>query len=666
MEANTYGFPLTYQALNTSEHQVRLVHIYPGTTDGMVVCTIETVSLKDKPSYEALSYEWGNPGTNTPRIKINGSLVSVRDNLWWALYHLRQIDNVRAVWIDALCINQDDILERNHQVAQMKDIYSQAVRVVVWIGQEQTLEKGLAPYQSETAIAFLYELSIGSVKDYPYSRHEARRVIFTPHKIKWDALGMLCRRSYWSRLWIVQELVLASDLLVQCGSSTFPWQVFSKVWSQLRHPTYRVRKQYMRTIITSIPFIIDTRRNERANSLETEDPIDDPSLVDLLIQFKNSSCSDIRDRIFGLESLSLGCCRRAVPVDYSLGLVPLCAKLLVHHLTKHSSIDGKETLVTTQKVLQALELEVRSWNECNSLRTGILRLKSVPKLANVSIETTACGEIVCLRSVSERYISTSGQEVLGIDNYNDPTRRMFSGSLLLSLDSFMSFTQTDWKICYLNPNSDHSCNRIISSKKCSGKFQAAPIPAAFLMKDYDKSTITNKRLRSSDSTVMPFPEGPEPRTGRKRSSKVGNKPLGAKSTETITEEDFWKYLWLQQAELWLSPHYESSRQSELKSRVLRWRELDLMLFLTSTGMTGTATRNVSLGDQVHKISGGDRQLAFLSADSSLAHVTGKGLELRPDNHLPSFPYRNPELFGAAGERMQEIDAATLLYLSGYF
>jgi hypothetical protein len=243
----------------------------------------------------------------------------------------------------------------------MKDIYSQAVRVVVWIGQAQTLEKGLAPNQSETAIAFLYELSIGSVKDYPYSRRpEATHIIFTPHKIKWDALGMLCCRSYWSRLWIIQELVLASDLLVQCGSSTFPWQVFSKVWSQLRHPTYRVHNQYIHTIITSIPFMIDTRRYERAKSLETEDPDDGPSLVDLLIQFQNSSCSDIRDRIFGLESLSLGCCRRAVPVDYSLGLVPLYAKLLVHHLTKYGNMDRKETLVTMRKVLRALELEVHS------------------------------------------------------------------------------------------------------------------------------------------------------------------------------------------------------------------------------------------------------------------------------------------------------------------
>jgi hypothetical protein len=111
---------------------------------------------------------------------------------------------------------------------------------------------------------------------------------------------------------------------------------------------------------------------------------------------------------------------------------------------------------------------------------------------------------------------------------------------------------------------------------------------------------------------------------------------------------------------------EFERQNELKSRVLRWRELDLMLFLTSTGMTGTATRNVNLGDQVHKFSGGDRQLAILSADSSMAHVTGKGLELQPDNHLPSFPYRDPELFEAAGEKKLEIDVATLLYLSGYF
>lgn len=147
---------------------------------------------------------------------------------------------------------------------------------------------------------------------------------------------------------------------------------------------------------------------------------------------------------------------------------------------------------------------------------------------------------------------------------------------------------------------------------------------------------------------------------------MGNEPLGAKTSEAITEKDFWSYLCFQQRRLWFSPHLERERQNELKSRVLRWRELDLMLFLTSTGMTGTVTRNVGLGDHVHKISGGDRQLAILSADSSLAHVTGKGLVLQPDRHLPFSPYREPELLRAASERRLEIDVATLLYLSGYF
>lgn len=67
----------------------------------------------------------------------NGHECTVTKNLGAALQKLRLPDGARKIWIDALCINQDDVLERNEQVRLMGEIYSRCSRVIVWLGQDQ-------------------------------------------------------------------------------------------------------------------------------------------------------------------------------------------------------------------------------------------------------------------------------------------------------------------------------------------------------------------------------------------------------------------------------------------------------------------------------------------------------------------------------------------------
>jgi hypothetical protein len=83
-----------------------------------------TVDLDSQPEYRALSYEWGS-STPTVTIQCNDSNFEVTTNLAAALHRLRKLDGPKIFWIDALCINQKDLEERNQQVAQMGRIYSQ-------------------------------------------------------------------------------------------------------------------------------------------------------------------------------------------------------------------------------------------------------------------------------------------------------------------------------------------------------------------------------------------------------------------------------------------------------------------------------------------------------------------------------------------------------------
>jgi hypothetical protein len=89
--------------------------------------------MDEDPEYEALSYVWGS-GENKQKILIDGQQLSVTANLAEALEYLYNRDGPRKLWVDAICINQEDIPERSQQVGNMTEIYARARNAVVWIG----------------------------------------------------------------------------------------------------------------------------------------------------------------------------------------------------------------------------------------------------------------------------------------------------------------------------------------------------------------------------------------------------------------------------------------------------------------------------------------------------------------------------------------------------
>lgn len=104
--------------------EIRLLHLQPISGKAPIKCTVTHAKLEEDIKYEALSYMWGS--TDSKIIEISGFEVPVRINLWNALYHLAPSSGIRTLWIDAICINQENDFERNHQVAQMGRVYSQA------------------------------------------------------------------------------------------------------------------------------------------------------------------------------------------------------------------------------------------------------------------------------------------------------------------------------------------------------------------------------------------------------------------------------------------------------------------------------------------------------------------------------------------------------------
>lgn len=129
--------PFKYKLIDLKGPAFRLLRLLKGDSFEDIQCQLFHTRLHQGEfgmSYEALSYTWD--GTErTQRIKIDGNVIGVIHNLHLAIEHLRSKDKDRILWIDAICINQDNIQERGHQVQHITTIYKEAEQVIVWLGR---------------------------------------------------------------------------------------------------------------------------------------------------------------------------------------------------------------------------------------------------------------------------------------------------------------------------------------------------------------------------------------------------------------------------------------------------------------------------------------------------------------------------------------------------
>jgi hypothetical protein len=364
-----------YKPLKESD-EIRLLRLHPRTPDWVLKCTIEHAKLSETPKYEALSYMWGeeaNRGSkNLHTVQIEGTSLRVKENLRAALRQLAPRENTsRLMWIDAVCINQEDDREKGHQVELMGRIYSQASKVIVWLGE--------ADSTSSLAVSVI---SISSVSDYSSAAEKLKKL---------SAVLKLCRREYWTRLWIIQEVLLAADIILCCGSESFSWDSLSRLISSLRGhqllhqtpttafaPQRRDVESIIQKIQDSAPARLALERQDRQNRmLEKEES---RLLLEICSEFGEAKCKDRRDKIFGFHSLAADCCREAVPVNYSRPWPEISAMLLCHML-QHRNVKLKRPNMTTfQKLHQKLPIELGrlahssvEFSSPNVIITGYLR-----------------------------------------------------------------------------------------------------------------------------------------------------------------------------------------------------------------------------------------------------------------------------------------------------
>ncbi|KAH8879923.1 HET-domain-containing protein, partial [Thozetella sp. PMI_491] len=193
--------------LDLSRDSLRLVHLLPGSGSWPIEVELSSHNFLAVPRYEALSYTWGPP-ERTRYIWVNHHPTSVTANLFAALRHLRHPRNERLLWIDALCINQTSSAEKSHQIPLMAFIYSRAQQGIAWLLPRETVS----------------ELDVYMFKRWLKSDGRSLDDAAWLQNHRW--VYQLLHQDYWKRMWVIQEMLKAPNLVIQFGVHTFQWSEF--------------------------------------------------------------------------------------------------------------------------------------------------------------------------------------------------------------------------------------------------------------------------------------------------------------------------------------------------------------------------------------------------------------------------------------------------------
>ncbi|RAH53677.1 hypothetical protein BO85DRAFT_503710 [Aspergillus piperis CBS 112811] len=266
-------------------HYIRLLKFESTALEEPLRLSLKTCKFAEKPDYNSLSYEWGTTAADQP-ILVNDQLFFIRENLYKFLKVLASSAYRDTYFFaDAICINQNDTSERNAQVQRMGDLYAQAENVLVWLG----------PATAESDLIF--DVCFESVVNNTSVLSKLGK-----QKAQTDALDTIYQRSYWSRLWIIQELFLARTIILFCGSKSTAWSAFKQL------PKWN-KREFVLGGFTGVDMVLESTpagRHARdiLDELKKRDQgrstLTKIGLVDLILKFGLAQCSDVRDRVYGL------------------------------------------------------------------------------------------------------------------------------------------------------------------------------------------------------------------------------------------------------------------------------------------------------------------------------------------------------------------------------
>ncbi|KAI8948217.1 heterokaryon incompatibility protein-domain-containing protein [Xylaria longipes] len=261
-------------------YHTRVLELYPAPDPNTPLRgNFRYVNLDTDPFYDAISYTWGDPDF-TESIFIGGGFrLPITANLRDALIRYRHPTAIRSIWADAICIDQANKEDKRKQIPLMKDIFRCASSVLAWLGTHPPGE------------ACLRDISL-------LSQRKTIATTTSDNENILSLLNMLVSLAWFSRRWVIQEIVLNPNVTFFCGTISVPWLrialLLNFVPKENSSPPilhlHALREMWDKHNRMSLP-------NPHESESET-------GIVYLLSSFSDTDCADARDRIYALAGLA--------------------------------------------------------------------------------------------------------------------------------------------------------------------------------------------------------------------------------------------------------------------------------------------------------------------------------------------------------------------------
>jgi hypothetical protein len=269
---------------------IRLLDVKTAFWSSELICTFKVVSLDDcRDKYKAISYTWGG-ATPVAQIKFSDGqhALPLSQTLRDLFESLRRKDRKFTVWIDALCINQSDDLEKEAQVLLMGRLYSSASQVLLWLGAG-TLE-------SHEAFRFMMSKQTLSWPDDWDRDEEMVGQGFSGLK----EVFRLLSRPWFQRVWVIQEATLSDNVLMACGDDCIDFDNFKNcvyaIWKYLGGLAELDYDHPARRGLWGVSRLIDIRK-----AYHTSGPVRYEMLLEIAFHLQ---ASDIRDKVFAFRDIA--------------------------------------------------------------------------------------------------------------------------------------------------------------------------------------------------------------------------------------------------------------------------------------------------------------------------------------------------------------------------
>ncbi|KAF2759903.1 HET-domain-containing protein [Pseudovirgaria hyperparasitica] len=330
----------TYEPLR-SNTSTRLIELLPPKhpNDRTIHARLRQCDLANPPSYEAISYVWGNE-KDVASFYCNGRKLKITPNLAAALRQFRPDLGSRLLWVDKICIDQGNIRERNHQVGLMGQVYSSASGVLIWLGERWygapeafVWIKAFALTAGPKFSEFFDRLG-GQTEEWSEIWGALRKMrVSEPSAAAYKSLARLLSHPWFYRAWTYQEFILAKEKTFYCGSYHVEgclWSVGVSLFYLLDNATHYLRllsNKQLRALSTFGGFLaIGKDSNHR----------DGTDLVKLLESRRGAACTHQVDIVYSL--LGMAKPEDFVLPDYSLPVRHVFSRLAASHILRTQSL----------------------------------------------------------------------------------------------------------------------------------------------------------------------------------------------------------------------------------------------------------------------------------------------------------------------------------------